>query len=385
MEVLRNRAVLALLAFNALAGVLFVGGALLVSFMRSFGTTPSQLGLILGMGWGASVMGSLTGGHFADKIGPKRAVLVTVFLVSLGLLGKAFSRTWLQAGVCHLLTVATQAALFPGAVTLLGFIVEERVGSALGFLNTVLSLVAIPGAAITGLVVKHWGWSALFVRKFALYLASLALLAVMLPEANGRRERATERGGGWRVALSHPGLLLVCASVFVVTLGGYCYAFYPYFIQERFPADASALALFDSLYNGVWTLSNWPAGMVADKIGRGIIAAMGYGLTGLAWFLFPRSPSLPLTYLVYGLYCLGNSMGFYASVFAMDVSPEELKGRAVGLFNASMYLGSALGDTVGGILWQRWGAIPSFLLASAAYLVGALLLVLGKGQRIKPA
>ena len=47
MRALRNRAVLAFLLFNLLAGVLFVGGALLVSFMRSFGTTPAQLGLIL--------------------------------------------------------------------------------------------------------------------------------------------------------------------------------------------------------------------------------------------------------------------------------------------------------------------------------------------------
>jgi len=102
MEVLRNRAVLALLVFNLMAGVLFVGGALLVSFMRSFGTTPSQLGLILGVGWGADVLGSLAGGYCADQIGPKRAVLVTTLLVCLGLLGEALFRTWLQAGVCHL-------------------------------------------------------------------------------------------------------------------------------------------------------------------------------------------------------------------------------------------------------------------------------------------
>ncbi len=42
---LRNRAVVAFLLFNILAGILFVGGALLVSFMRSFSTMPSQLGL----------------------------------------------------------------------------------------------------------------------------------------------------------------------------------------------------------------------------------------------------------------------------------------------------------------------------------------------------
>jgi predicted MFS family arabinose efflux permease len=98
----------------------------------------------------------------------------------------------------------------------------------------------------------------------------------------------------------------------------------------------------------------------------------------LAWLLFPFSPSLPSTYLFYALYCLGNSMGFYASVFVMDVAPETLKGRAVGLFNAAMYLGSALGDSMGGAFWQRWGAHFSFALAAGAFLLGTLLLFWGR-------
>jgi len=378
MKALRNRVVVALLLFHLLAGVLFVGGALLVSFMRSLGTTPAQLGLILGAGWGASVLGALSGGDLADRIGPRRTVLLTAALVALGLLGKALSRHWLQAGAWHLLGMGAQAALFPASVALLKGTVGEEVGSPLGFLNTAFSVVAVPGAALTGWVVGRWGWPTLFLGKFATYLIALPLLLLLLPEVRGRAEGQRKESRGWREALSHPPLLLVCASVFVVTLGGYCYAYYPYFVQERFAANVQRLALFDSIYNGVWMLSNWPAGMVADRVGRGRVAIMGYGLMGLAWLLFPFSPSLPSTYLFYALYCLGNSMGFYASVFVMDIAPETLKGRAVGLFNAAMYLGSALGDGVGGVLWQGWGAHFSFALAAGAFLLGTLLLFWGR-------
>ncbi len=377
MGVLRNRAVLAFLLFNVLAGILFVGGALLVSFMRSFGTTPSQLGLILGAGWGASVLGALSGGVLADRIGPRRTVLLTATVVALALLGKALSRHWLQAGTCHLLGMGAQAALFPAAVVLLKGAVGDEVGSPLGFLNTAFSVIAIPGAALTGWVVERQGWSVLFLGKFATYLVALALLVLLLPEVTGRAEEQNETGGTWLEALSHPPLLLVCASVFAVTVGGYVHAYYPYFVQERFAADVRGLALFDSLYNAVWMLSNWPAGVLADRVGRGRVALAGYGVTGVAWFLFPLAPSLLVTYLLYSLYCLGNSLGFYASVFASDVAPERFKGRAVGLFDAAMYSGSALGDGAGGTLWQRWGAGFSFALAGGAYFVGALLLMLG--------
>jgi predicted MFS family arabinose efflux permease len=378
MKALRNRAVLAFLLFNLLAGILYVGGALLVSFMRSFGATPAQLGLILGAGWVASVLGALIGGDLADRIGPRKTVLLTTALVTLGLLGKALSRHWLQAGAWHLLGMGAQAALFPASVALLKGEMGEEVGSPLGFLNTAFSVVAIPGAALTGWVVERWGWPTLFLGKFATYLVALPLLLLLLPKVSGEAEEQEEEKGKWRQALAHPPLLLVCASVFVVTLGGYCYAYYPYFVQERFAANVQRLALFDSIYNGVWMLSNWPAGLLADRVGRGRVAMTGYGLMGLAWFLFPFSPFLPLTYLFYALYCLGNSMGFYASVFVIDVAPETLKGRAVGLFNAAMYLGSALGDGVGGTLWQLLGARFSFALAAGAFLLGTSLLFGGR-------
>jgi len=377
LRALRNRVVLAFLLFNVLAGILFVGGALLVSFMRSFGTTPSQLGLILGAGWGASVLGALSGGALADRIGPRRTVLLTTAVVAGALLGKALSRHWLQAGICHLLGMGAQAALFPSAVVLLKGTVEEEVGSSLGFLNTAFSVIAIPGAVLTGWVVGRHGWSVLFLGKFATYLVVLPLLVLLLPEIIGRAGKQEEARGVWLEALAHPPLLLVCASVFVVTVGGYVHAYYPYFVQERFAADVSGLALFDSLYNAVWMLSNWPAGVLADRVGRGRVALMGYGVTGVAWFLFPFAPSLLVTYLLYSLYCLGNSLGFYASVFALDVAPERFKGRAVGLFDAAMYSGSALGDGAGGLLWQHWGARFSFVLAGGAYLFGTLLLALG--------
>jgi len=53
----------------------------------------------------------------------------------------------------------------------------------------------------------------------------------------------------------------------------------------------------------------------------------------------------------------------------------------VGLFNAAMYLGSALGDSVGGVLWQRLGAVSSFVMAFGAYLLGTLLLLVGRKAR----
>jgi YNFM family putative membrane transporter len=377
MQALRNRAVVAFLLFNVLAGAFFVGGALWVSFMRSFGTTPAQLGWILAAGWGASVLGALVGGHLTDSIGPRKMVLLTAVAVTVGLAGQAVARNWLQAGGSHLWVMAAQAAMLPASKALLQEAAGDDFGSALGFINTTFSAVAIPGAAVTGWVVARGGWVLLFAAKVATYLMALPILYLLLPEARGKTSRREERFG-WREGLAQRPLLWVCSSVFAVMAGGYCRSFYPYFVQERFAVDVQGLALFDSMYNAVWMLSNWPAGLLADRIGSGGVAASGYALMGLSWFLFPLGPSLTAVYVAYALYCLGDSMGYYAGVLAQDVVAAAFKGRAMGLFDATMYLGGALGDGAGGWLWQTLGAHPSFALAATASAVAASLLFRAK-------
>ncbi|MBC7232328.1 MAG: MFS transporter [Chloroflexi bacterium] len=381
---MRDRVVLAFLLFNLLAGILFVGGALLVSFMRSFGTTPAQLGIVLGAGWAASVLGAFLGGHLTDRISPRRAILLVVALVAVSLLGKALSRHWIQAGVCYLLGMGAQAAHAPAGMALLKDAVGDEMSGSLGFLNAAFCAAAVPGAALTGWVVGKWGWSSLFMGKFVLYLAILPVLFLALPEIQAEGQVQEEKAH-WGDALHYPALWWICASVFLLTLGAYCYSYYPYYVQERFTADVRQLAWFDSLYNAVWMLSNWPAGMLADRIGAGRIAMVGYALMGFTWFLFPFGSSLFSLYVLYVLYCLGNSLGFYATVFAQDVVPVPFRGRAVGLFNALMYLGSAIGDSIGGWLWQGLGARFSFALAAGANILGSFLLSIARSKEQEAA
>ncbi|MGQ9493304.1 MAG: MFS transporter [Anaerolineae bacterium] len=384
MKVLRHRVVLAFLLFNVAGGILFVGGALLVSFMRSFGTTPAQLGAVLSAGWAASVLGALVGGYLSDNMGSRRSLLLAVAMVAISLLGKSLSRHWLQAGACYLLGMGAQAAISPAGMALLKGAVSDEIGGSLGFLNTAFCAAAVPGAALTGWVVGKWGWPILFMSKFALYLVALIVLLQALPEMQAGSQVQNEKSH-WQDALQHSALLWICTSVFLLTLGAYCHSFYPYYVQELFAANVQKLAWFDSIYNAVWMLSNWPAGMLADRAGASRIAMSGYGLMGLAWLLFPFGSSLFSLYLLYAIYCLGNSMGFYATVFAQDVVPVQVKGRAVGLFDAAMYVGSAMGDGVGGLLWQGLGAHFSFALAAGANFLGSFLLWIAGSRKQRSA
>jgi hypothetical protein len=61
-------------------------------------------------------------------------------------------------------------------------------------------------------------------------------------------------------------------------------------------------------------------------------------------------------------------LGFLSpqSFSAQDMVATAFKGRAMGLFDATMYLGGALGDGVGGWLWRAKRAGSSILLSPSA-------------------
>ena len=67
-------------------------------------------------------------------------------------------------------------------------------------------------------------------------------------------------------------------------------------------------------------------------------------------------------------------MGFYTTALVMDITSEQKKGTAVGIFNCFMYLGVFLSGIVGGVLWENMGALASFRVAFVTFTTAALII-----------
>lgn len=92
--------------------------------------------------------------------------------------------------------------------------------------------------------------------------------------------------------------------------------------------------------------------------------------TGLAAFI-RTFPQLFLTRLGVGIGEAGYSPGGAAMISAMY--PAEKRSRMMGLWNASIPLGAALGTAVGGIIASRWGWKSAFgLVAAPGFIIGVL-------------
>jgi predicted MFS family arabinose efflux permease len=380
----RHPTILALAYLQVCSGLLEVGAALFGAFMRSLGASSEVLGFVLGLGYAAAVLGSLAGGRLTDRLGARAALLGGVALTTLGLAVEGLSASWPTAALGYLLIQWAQMVSRPAALRLIAEAVRDRVGDALGFLNTAYSVVAIGGALLAGWLAQEAGWSTVFLAKTGLNLSALLAMALAIPPPRGRptpTPRSQPEGWGWLLLRRAP-LRYIYAAVIVGTVLGYAPSFLAY--DPRLAGNPLALAWLPSIYNAVWLLSNWPIGLLSDRVGRWKVVAGGYALASLAWFLFPWPREAAHLYLLYALYGLGDSATSYAELLAMEKAPKEKQGQALGLFNALRFVGSGVGESCGGLLWSRIGAGASYTLAALGASTACLLVLHQASRGSKP-
>ena len=124
------------------------------------------------------------------------------------------------------------------------------------------------------------------------------------------------------------------------------------------------------VFSLVYALSAYPAGLLAQRRGRGPLLAAGMVVL-LASMLALAAGSLPALWLgvaLYGLH-LGLTQGVFAAAVAAT-APAELRGSAFGVFHLCTGMLQLVAGLGAGWLWQEFGAAAAFgagaLLAAAA-------------------
>ncbi len=185
-------------------------------------------------------------------------------------------------------------------------------------------------------------------------------------------------------------LLFIWISQMLSLIGfGFALPFLPFYLQEMGMRDPAQLRLWSGLFVAVagvpqaLFLPIW--GLLADRYGRkpmtlranlgGAVVLLGMGLV--------RTPGqLMVLRMIQGI--LTGTVTANLTL-AVSTSPPRRAGLVIGLMNAAVFTGNALGPLAGGILADRVGFRPSFFVASA-FLLGAFLIsLLLVKERFTPA
>ncbi|MCU1491498.1 MAG: putative e Multidrug resistance protein 2 (Multidrug-efflux transporter 2) [Acidimicrobiaceae bacterium] len=385
-------------ALSATTLLLWVGASailpLLPSYLRRHGSGPGLVGVIMAAYFAASVLTQYPVGRLSDRLGRRPVVLGGLLIFALGSVGFALASApgWaicfraLQGVGAGAVTVASAAAI--------GTLVPlfER-GAAFGALYG-SQMLALALGPLVGSVVGATSMRALFLAAaVAAVIAVVPTLRVLPPGRAtlvGHYEPAvSNRGDGVDAPLESPaagvpppaslprsGALLGVLVVFATAglYGGVYETCWTLLLQLR-NAHPYEIGLSWTLFALPYALLSVPAGRLANRVDRRLLAVVALVWTGAFCVAYPFIHSVPA---LVGLGCfeaLGAVVGTPPALLILTESiPPSAQGRAQGAVETARTAALAGAAALAGVLFGLDPVIP-FALAAALGLAGSALVV----------
>jgi MFS family permease len=358
----------------------------LAHLMLELGMDKAVAGSLNSLTLVASALGGLLFGFLADRLGRRKALMLSILAYSLA------------SGACGLATSIRQLAVFrfllglgmggewaTGAALIAETWRAEHRGRALGLMQSAWAIGEILAAGVVALVLPRFGWRYVF---FAGVLPALAVLWIRRGVAESPLWQERQGQGGapkvawrrlWEPDVRRPGLLATAMNAFSMFGLWGLFTWIPAYLA--LPVEQGGRGL-DLMKTTAWLIvmgvGKWLGyvvfGVCADAFGRRrsyvaylLAAAVLVPLYGLV--------DQPEALLVLGPLVAFFGTGFFSGYSALtsELFPTEVRATAMGLsYNVGRGF-SALAPWAVGLLAGRAGLGSAFLLLAGAFMVAGLL------------
>lgn len=315
-------------------------------------------------------------GTLADRIGPKAVFIGGLALVgvtgALAALAPGFG--WLVA--MRLLQAFGTCATFPAGMSIVRAAIPGPDGRPpprlIAAISMVLTSSAAAGPVLGGLLVTIWGWRAVFLVNVPLSLLAMTLGWKWLPRvaADGGRER--------RLPRPKAALLGTCGQNALVNVVFYlAFIGVPLWAQHVAGVSAGVAGLLVLPMAALAVLAMPAAVTVAARSGLRVVlvvaALLMAGGSAAMFVVGPVGIVLVATALL-GLGAAFNQFGLNSLVYVHAERRDT--GSAVGLFQASRFVGAGVAAPVTGLLFGAGVTDGGWAMAAISVVVLAASLVL---------
>lgn len=138
-----------------------------------------------------------------------------------------------------------------------------------------------------------------------------------------------------------------------------------------------AIPLIYALFNFVYASASIPLGSLSDKIGREKVILLGwlsYALAYLGFGLTNTAYQIWILFAFYGIY-YATTEGV-AKAFIADLVVAEHRGKAYGIYNASIGLITLPASFIAGFLWDKINPSAPFLFGAIIATIASVALLI---------
>src|SRR5579864_7808782 len=368
----------------------------LPAFLASIGAGPAQLGIIEGIAESVTSFAKFFSGYLADRIPRRKPVVVSGYVVANAVkpLLAVASSWW------HVLLIRFADRFSKGIrgtardVMVAESVDKDHIGSAYGLIQAMDSAGAIAGPLIALLLLSRYGlrgvfWAAAIPGGLCILVATFGIRETGgktsrqitgASEAAHSKPKAMDPAGAWHVRLLGS-FYYVLFAVTLFSLGNSSDMFLVLRAQSVGIAPTRA-PLLGLVFNITYTLVSWPAGHFSDRFSRRVIAAAGYVVFAIVYFVFGFAPSILAIWMAmafYGLfYALTNPV---LKALVVDTVTADVRGRALGVYFFVTSVVTLLASVITGELWKHFGPRVPFYLSAGIALFSAMLLFAGRRSK----
>lgn len=151
---------------------------------KAWNLAPAELGLLFSSGLAGMMIGSLFLAPLADRIGRRPVVLVSLTLVSAGMLASSVSNGLYVLAATRVISGLGIGAMLAGlTATVAEYTPEARRALAVSLLQTAYPVGAIVGGMFSAVLIADFGWRSVFVVGGVLPALLIPVVWFALPES----------------------------------------------------------------------------------------------------------------------------------------------------------------------------------------------------------
>jgi len=357
--------------------------SLLPALLALVGAPAIALGIIEGVADGLSSFAKLAGGHIANRPAWRKPVASGGYIiVSLTTFAYALAQSWPFILVLRVVGWLGRGAKSPSRDALLADAVpHSQLGRAFGFERAMDTIGAVAGPLTALAFVALWNVRTALEWTIVPGLVASISFLWLVPSGksvtnyqpfsflHGLRQLPVSFRRFLVGVFAHgmgdfaPTLLILRASQILT----------PHYGAAR--AATLAIGLY-TLHNVVFATVSYPAGALADRIGKRELLAVGYGVAAVMCVGFIFAPStlawLAVLFVLAGIH-IGIQQGLEKSL-AAGLLATGIRGTGFGVLATVNGIGDFASSVIVGALWSMVAPAAGFLYGAIFSLAGAALI-----------
>lgn len=378
-------------------GLIFPFFALYVR--KKFGLSMTGVGYTIAAFVLPSILSQSIGGHLADKLGRKIIMLISLLLSSLFLLGYGFVETITLWIFLTILNGLFGPMYNPASSAMIADIMDSSKRlQAYGLLRIIHNLGIVIGPVIGGLLIAKISYLVLFIiaaiTSFIYFFVILFFIKETKPEKqevykeqlytlSDKKESSNLSlddnlaSEGYKKIINDRIFVYFClVTILVSVVYSQMTTTFPVYMKENFGILEDKFGLIMALNAGMVVLLQYPINRIINKYKNTKMMAMGAFFYAIGFGSIGLSNSFLLFAMNMAILTIGEMIIIPVNTsFVADISPEDMRGRYMGVLGIANTLGWGIGPIIGGSFIDKVGGnfiwLIIFILglmSSAGYL-----------------